>query len=260
MMATLAMLQGKHAEAFLKSEPVPRRVHQVTQLDPIQSIPSKLSCTQDTRLWDLAAATPTILLCVFGALGFGIRIYGQWPPRSGFPGGLLIISEVSSAAFLLFKSGLLCIRHLPVSKSAGIAPRFWALAAVHFSLLILLIPKATPTPSGALISGMLTLAGTAGGICTLMWLRKAFAILPQARVLVTTGPYKLVRHPLYLAEQISAFGIALQFQQPWGTLIVLTSFVFQFPRMRYEEEILEASFPAYRAYAIHRARIIPLLY
>ena len=201
-----------------------------------------------------------ILLCVFGALGFGVRIHGQWPPRSGLPDGLLIISEVSSAAFMLFQSGLLCIRHLPVSKAAGIAPRFWAFAAVHFSLLILLIPKATPTPAGALISSMLTLVGTAAGICTLTWLGKAFAILPQARVLVTTGPYKLVRHPLYLAEQISAFGVALQFQQPWGILIVLTGFVFLFPRMRYEEEILEASFPAYRAYAIHRARIIPLLY
>ena len=235
-------------------------VHQVTQFDRMHSVTSKLSCIQDTRLWDLAAATPWILLCGFGALGFGVSIYGQWPPRSGFPDGLLIISEVSGAAFMLFQSGLLCIRHLPVSKAAGIAPRFWAFAAVHFSLLILLIPKATPTPAGALVSSMLTLVGTAGGICTLMWLGKALAMLPQARVLVTTGPYKLVRHPLYLAEQISAFGVALQFQQPWGILIVLTSFVFQLPRMHCEEEILEASFPGYRAYAIHRARIIPLLY
>ena len=28
-----------------------------------------------------------ILLCVFGALGFGIRIYGQWPPDRGFQVG-----------------------------------------------------------------------------------------------------------------------------------------------------------------------------
>ena len=226
----------------------------------MQALTPKTPRIWDTRWWDLAAAMPVILLCVFGAGGLTIRIHGQWPPRADFSNGLIIISEVSGAVFLLFQAGLLCIRRLPVAKATGIAPRFCAFAAAYFSLLIVLIPKETPTPAGAIISSILTLSGTAGGIYTLLWLGKAFSILPQARVLVTTGPYRLVRHPLYLAEQISALGVALQFQQPWGMLIVLTSFGFQFPRMRYEERILEASFPAYRAYAIHRARIIPFLY
>jgi protein-S-isoprenylcysteine O-methyltransferase Ste14 len=213
---------------------------------------------QDKRIWDLAAAAPLIILCVIAASGFAIKIQGQWPPHSG--NSLLIGSEVSSAVFLLFQAGLLCVRRLPLSKMQGIAPRVWALAGANFSFLILLFPRVTPTPLEAFISSLLVLAGTLGSILSLIWLGRAFAIFPQARILVTAGPYTLVRHPLYLAEQISAFGLALQFQQPWGLLIVLVGFIFQFPRMHFEEKILAASFPAYRAYAGRTARILPFLY
>jgi protein-S-isoprenylcysteine O-methyltransferase Ste14 len=219
-----------------------------------------LSRIQNTRKWDLAAAAPVILLCLLGALGFAIRIHGQWPSQNGFADEILITSEISGAIFLLCQAGLLCIRRLPVSKAHGFAPRFWALMGAYFTLLILLIPKVTPTPVFALISSVLTLAGTASSIATLIWLGRAFSILPQARTLVTAGPYRLLRHPLYLAEQVSAFGLALQFRQPWGLLIVLIGFAFQFPRMRYEEKVLEASFPAYRGYAVGRAKILPFLY
>ena len=201
-----------------------------------------------------------ILLCLLGALGFAIKIYQQRPTHDGFGGEILITSEISGAIFLLFQAGLLCIRRLPVSKAHGFAPRFWAVIGAYFSLLLLLIPKAMPTPTVALISSALMLAGTASSIATLTWLGRAFAILPQARTLVTAGPYRLLRHPLYLAEQISAFGLALQFRQPWGLLIVLIGFALQFPRMHYEEKVLEASFPAYRSYAAGRSKILPFLY
>ena len=79
-------------------------------------------------------------------------------------------------------------------------------------------------------------------------------------MLVTAGPYRFLRHPLYLCEQLSAFGLALQFRQPWGLVIVCIGFALQFPRMHFEEEILAASFPAYRAYAAGRSRILPFLY
>ncbi len=219
-----------------------------------------ISRVQNTRKWDLAAAAPVILLCLFGALGFAIKIFGQWPSQKGFADQIQITSEISGAFFLLFQAGVLCIRRLPVSKAHGFAPRFWGVIGAYFTYVLVLTPKAMPTPTLALISSTLMLAGTASSIATLMWLGRAFAILPQARTLVTAGPYRLLRHPLYLAEQISAFGVALQFRQPWGLLIVLIGFALQFPRMHYEEKVLEASFPAYRGYAAGRAKILPFLY
>ena len=215
---------------------------------------------QDTKLWDLAAAAPLVILCIFAAIGFAITIHRQWSSAFDLANSLRIGSEFTSAAFLLLQAVMLCIRRLPVSKASGIAPRLWAIAGANFSYLLLLLPRTLPTPMEAFVSSVLLLVGTVGSILTLMWLRRSFAIFPQARKLVTTGPYSFVRHPLYLAEQISAFGVALQYYQPWATLIVLAGFVLQFPRMRYEEAVLKTSFPTYREYAGRTARIIPFLY
>jgi len=218
-----------------------------------------ISGSENDRFWDLVAAMPVILLCVVGTVGFTIELYGQWPQRSNYSDDMPILSEATSATFLILQAALLCMRRLPVYKALGMAPRAWALMGAYFSYLLLLIPKATPSPAVALISSMLLLAGTTGSICTLIWLGKAFSILPQARQLVTDGPYRWVRHPLYLTEQLSALGLALQFRQPWGLLIVMIGFAMQFPRMHYEEETLAARFPDYPNYAAHTPRVVPFL-
>jgi protein-S-isoprenylcysteine O-methyltransferase Ste14 len=220
----------------------------------------KPSGLKNTRLWDLAAAAPLVVLCLLAVFGFAITIHRQWPSVFDLTNGLRIGSEFTSAIFLSLEAVMLCLRRLPVSKASGIAPRLWAIVGANFTYLILLLPRVLPTPMEALASSVLLLIGTAGSILTLTWLRRSFAIFPQAREMVTAGPYNFVRHPLYLAEQISSFGVALQFLQPWGILVALAGFAFQFPRMRYEEAVLTASFPAYREYADRKARIIPFLY
>jgi protein-S-isoprenylcysteine O-methyltransferase Ste14 len=212
-----------------------------------------------SHLWDLAAAVPVLLLCVFGALGFAIQIHAQWPDRFGFPQQARILSEAASAIFLAMQAGLIIRRRLPVYKAPGIAPRAWGLAGAYFSYLMLLIPKATSSPAMAIVSSILTITGTAAGICTLCWLGRSFAILPQARQLVTQGPYRWVRHPLYLTEFIAALGLSLQFRQPWALLIIGLTIGLQFPRMRYEEKALAACFPDYRYYAARTARIVPFV-
>src|SRR5580692_5717581 len=39
----------------------------------------------------------------------------------------------------------------------------------------------------------------------------ALNILPQARAIIATGPYRRIRHPLYVAEGIASIGFMLQF-------------------------------------------------
>jgi len=97
-------------------------------------------------------------------------------------------------------------------------------------------------------------------IAAALTLGRAFSVLPQARLFVTNGPYKLVRHPLYLAEQIGNFALVMQFKQPWAALVALASLAAQFPRMHYEEQILRATFPQYNEYAARTWRFIPGIY
>ena len=215
---------------------------------------------QNGRTWDLVAATPLICLCLFAAAGFVIMISRQWPVQHDAASVLLLVSRLCSAGFLAFQAVLLVIRRLPVARTPGFAPRLWALLGANFTFLILLVPRAHPSPVLASASSLLMVVGTIGSIWTLRWLGKSFAVFPQARKLVTDGPYRRVRHPLYLAEQISAFGLALQYDQPWGLIIVSVGLLFQLPRMHYEEKILTDAYPSYRDYQTHTARLIPHVY
>jgi protein-S-isoprenylcysteine O-methyltransferase Ste14 len=82
-----------------------------------------------------------------------------------------------------------------------------------------------------------------------MWhLRKAFSIEPEARLLVTSGPYRFARHPIYTVYLLINAGLWLRHPTPqfavvlavWGALLLL--------RIRYEEQVLAGVFPEYAAY------------
>jgi protein-S-isoprenylcysteine O-methyltransferase Ste14 len=210
---------------------------------------------RDSRLYDLLMGSPLILLSGFALAGFAILVpqqLGAVPPDYA-----LIVTEAVTGLFLALQLVLVCVRRLPVKKAGGIAPKLWALAGANFGYALLLLPRAPLGPLMAGLSTVIVVCGTTGSIVTLAYLGKAFAILPQARMLVTGGPYAYVRHPLYLFEQLATLGVALQYRQPWSLMMVAASFALQFPRMRYEEETLKAAFPEYRAYARATPRIIP---
>lgn len=44
---------------------------------------------------------------------------------------------------------------------------------------------------------------------------------PKSDKLITSGPYRLVRHPVYLSMVISAIGLAIGLRSLWGVMAVL---------------------------------------
>ena len=214
----------------------------------------------DSRLWDLFAGAPQIILCGFGVVGVGIEISRQWPLAETVASYILIASEISGAAFLALQLFLISVRRLPIAKTPGIFPRLLTLVAANSSYTLLLVPKPVLGVIGSGFSALFVCCGTLCSIAVLSWLGRAFAIFPQARLLVIGGPYRIVRHPLYFFEQISLFGLSFQYLQPWSFMIVLVGFALQFPRMDYEEEILIKTFPQYAQYRFSTPKIIPGLY
>ena len=91
----------------------------------------------------------------------------------------------------------------------------------------------------------------------LHWLGRAFSIMPEARRLVTHGPYRLIRHPLYLCEEIAVIGIFIQVVSPLAAALLILHAGFQFQRMLNEEKVLSATFPDYEDYARQTPRLIP---
>jgi len=210
-----------------------------------------------SRLWDLVAGLPCVLFNAFAASGFAILVGRALHQRIGLTSGLQILSESGSFVFFSMEAVLVCIRRLPRRKHHGLLPRMVALVAAYSPFILVLLPRAAPSIPLAAASTTLLLIGTAGGIWTLAHLGRSFAILPQARCLVTEGPYRYIRHPLYLFGQVSMIGVSLQFQQPWASAVVLMGFGLQFPRMALEEEILRQTFPEYHSYLARTPLLLP---
>ena len=111
-----------------------------------------------------------------------------------------------------------------------------------------------------MLIAVLILIGNIYGLMALRHLGRSFSIFPEGRRLVTTGPYRYVRHPLYIAESIAALGAMINFLSPASVVIVVTQLLLQFARMHYEEKVLRQTFPEYAAYARRTAKIIPGIY
>lgn len=80
----------------------------------------------------------------------------------------------------------------------------------------------------------------------------------RGQVVVTTGPYRVVRHPMYAAAIVYFLGVPLLLGSRWA-LLPVPLFIAAFgARAIGEERMLRQSFPGYTAYADRvRFRFIP---
>lgn len=123
------------------------------------------------------------------------------------------------------------------------------------------IPEKASLHLGGLyaINVVLILAGGLN-IIGLAALRSSFAIMAEARVLVRTGPYRWVRHPMYLAHFLIFLCVLLQRFAPL-TLGLYVAFVAgQVLRARIEEKKLLAVFPEYEDYRRTTGMFFPKLF
>ncbi len=105
---------------------------------------------------------------------------------------------------------------------------------------------------------ILATLGLAYSVWGLAYLRRSFSIIPEARRLVTGGPYSLSRHPVYLGEVIGAIGINVATAGWPGALAVVYFVICEVLRMRWEEGVLARAFPSeYPAYARRVPRYAP---
>jgi len=116
------------------------------------------------------------------------------------------------------------------------------------------------TSTGLVLAGeLVALLGCAGMLVAALALGRCFGVLPEARGLVTHGPYRLVRHPLYLGEFAGMGGLLLASPTLRNLAAGVVFVVAQLTRMRLEERALTKEFPEYRDYAAVTPRVIPSL-
>jgi protein-S-isoprenylcysteine O-methyltransferase Ste14 len=169
-----------------------------------------------------------------------------------------VTHQLLSATLWIMFAVLVVIRPTPIRRGRnpiGIG----AALIVQFAFLMLgAIAGEAATGTAVIIGDALLVTGLVFSIVSVAFLGRCFGVLPDVRGLVMRGPYRLVRHPLYLGELAAVLGIAvgstrwLPAVAVWPVCVVL-----QVVRTRYEEDGLRAEFPEYEPYAARTKRLIP---
>ncbi len=107
--------------------------------------------------------------------------------------------------------------------------------------------------------------GIAGGVlvCLGLALRSwAAGVLRKDQELTTTGPYRLIRNPLYAGSFLMMFGFCALLGDPKSIWLILGPVLLvYFVKVRQEEQLLARLFPAeWSKYASRTPRFIPFVY
>jgi protein-S-isoprenylcysteine O-methyltransferase Ste14 len=112
-------------------------------------------------------------------------------------------------------------------------------------------------PAGGLV---LVTLGAFLSFANLLSLGRRFGVWPALRGLATRGPYRLVRHPMYLAYVLSDVGWNLQ-EWNFGTaVLVMAGWTSLLCRIRAEERILSQDAGWSNYVALARYRLFPGLW
>lgn len=221
----------------------------------------RLIKVQGTKSYDTVTALPLILWFAYGAL--------QLRSVLALDGNLIVSGSASlfvwvqffallaAAGFDLLLVYMLAVRDRPIAKSQGVWPRLFGFLGTFMGVGILQLPVAHLNLAMQIFAAVLIGLGSLGSLLVLLRLGKSFSIMPEARKLVTGGPYALVRHPLYSVEIITIIGTAMQFQAPWSWAIALVVVTLLWVRSHFEEQVLRTAYPEYDQYRAHTKRFIP---
>jgi protein-S-isoprenylcysteine O-methyltransferase Ste14 len=145
------------------------------------------------------------------------------------------------------------------AKAAGLWPRVVALGGSFLPTLVIVMPRVEESVAINIASSVMCAIGFGLAAYAFMHLNRSCSIMPEARALVTSGPYRFVRHPAYLFEAIGIAGMFLPFEPLWAVPLYVVQLLCQVQRMKWEERVLRRAFPAYAGYAARTPRFIPLL-
>ncbi|MBI4862890.1 MAG: isoprenylcysteine carboxylmethyltransferase family protein [Candidatus Riflebacteria bacterium] len=183
-----------------------------------------------------------------GALAYRLSTHGTYSSR------WLFWLETAVPATIL---AAYLTRPPPVTPARGIASTAVPLVASVLPFGLLHCP---PTAFGAAhqeaFLALLCLP-TAFMVWAYLCLNRSFAIMAEARELKTAGAYRIVRHPVYLAQLLcGAVVLAWRFC-PVSAAVYLLFLAAQLVRIREEEAALALAHPGYADYRRRTWALVP---
>ena len=228
--------------------------------NPPSSEPT-FACSDSWRTWwtdpairsrVLDAFERTAILLLFGSflqalvvsIGTAIR-FGQSVVIGDV---MLLITETMMVFMVLFRRG---------AKNLSLRPGDWALAFSATCLSLLARPFPGQTHAWDRVAILLTILGLTTQLISKLTLGRRFGVVAANRGLCMSGPYRLVRHPIYMGYVLLHTGFFLLNPTLWNLCIFATLYTIKIPRILAEERLLGQD-PEYQQYMQKvRSRLIP---
>jgi protein-S-isoprenylcysteine O-methyltransferase Ste14 len=171
---------------------------------------------------------------------------------------LFIVQQLLALSYFTLLVVLYAVRLPQRGTDHRLTVVFVAFSGTFAAISASFLPGGTHRDGLVLVADILATAGLAYSVWGLAYLRRSFSIIPEARRLVTGGPYGLSRHPVYLGEITTAIGVNLA-TAGWLSALAIVYFVAcELMRIRWEERILALTFPSdYPEYARRVPRYLP---
>jgi len=200
-------------------------------------------------------------LCAFVILHNGIEIYRGYHGVEGLS-ALDILAEINALfimSFYVFMASAYLQRTSPKRSSHSWRDNAAAMGSTFLTAPLLVICSTSVSSPFYLVltGGVIAILGMAFAVYSLVSLGGNFSIIPQAREVVTKGPYKYMRHPLYLGEIVAISGFVMAHVTAATITILAMLILLQIYRASREEKILASMFPNYDDYVSRTFSFVP---
>ncbi|HSQ96753.1 MAG TPA: methyltransferase [Croceibacterium sp.] len=190
----------------------------------------------------LDRAEQAVIVILFGLLTY--RALASANPLAP----LLMLSEGGVAFFVLIRRP---------TEAISVRLGDWLLATTATAAPLLIVPVDSSAPALVIPGVLLVLVGICVQFGSKLVLRRSFGIAPANRGIKVSGPYRVVRHPIYTGYLIANIGVFLVMPSTVNLAVYAIGWTAQILRIRAEERLLSQDV-AYRAFQqTTRFRLMP---
>lgn len=196
--------------------------------------------------WDLLEkAVVVVLLATLASRLVPAAIAGH------YQNWLLLLAEGCVVFFVLFRRA---------TTDISLRPLDWALGfGGTLAAMLVIAPSDTPLAPVA-FCGFLIIAGMAFQLYAKFILRRSFGVIAANRGVKVSGPYRIVRHPMYAGYTLTHIGFLLSGPNWWNLAVYGLALALNIARILAEERVLMAD-PAYQEMSRNvRYRLVPYVF
>jgi protein-S-isoprenylcysteine O-methyltransferase Ste14 len=171
--------------------------------------------------------------------GFAYRMLSHYSLTANIADVLLVISEVLTVVFIMLRAP---------SATLSRRPTDWLFALSGSSIPLLVAPAFVHPIALPSVIFTIMVVGLSIQISAKIVLGRSFGMVAANRGVKVAGPYRFVRHPMYLGYEIGHVGFLLAMPTLTNAVLYTLGLSIQIIRIFREENVLKQD-PAYRAFA-----------